>query len=354
MVDSDFVSHPDLAQPHNRVLQYVDAVTKTTHEDLGEGTLARHWHGTMTACTAAGNGHMSHGLYTSLAPDASIVALRTMNDDGRITTPAIVWALRWIERHSEHYGIDIVNISVYADEIDHTLDHPVNAAVEDLVRKGIVVVAAAGNNPRAPIRPPAAAPNAITVGGLNDNNSLDRSDDSIYHSTFGITSLNIQKPDIIAPSIWLPAPVLPGTEGSGQAAALCALDCMNDALLMSHGLAIARETSIIHGAVDSIQSFRAIIASTIRANMLINPWYKMVDGTSFAAPIVSSVIAQMLEAAPYLTPHDVKDILRQTARPLPGVEPICQGAGVLQQREALTLARSYAGSSNRMHRLASR
>lgn len=348
MVDSDFVVHPDLAQPRQRVRLYVDAIDRTTRENLPDAALARHWHGTMTACTAAGNGHLSHGLYTSLASDASVIALRTMNDEGRITTPTIVWALRWIERNADLYGIDVVNISVYADEIDHTLDHPVNAAVEDLVRMGIVVVAAAGNNPRAPIRPPAAAPNAITVGGLNDNNSLDRSVDTMYHSTFGMTSLHVQKPDIIAPSIWLPAPVLPGTEGSEQAAALCALDCMNDELLMTHGISIAHEAKIIAGNVESVATLRDIVATGIRSNMLINPWYKMVDGTSFAAPIVTSVIAQMLEVAPCLTPHDVKDILQRTARPLPDVAPICQGAGVIQQREALRAARAYTG--NRLHR----
>lgn len=343
MVDSDFVSHPDLAQPHQRVVRYVNAVEQTEGTALPEHTLARHWHGTMTACTAAGNGFLSHGLYTSLAPLASIIAIRTMNDAGRITTPTIVWALRWIERNAERYGIDIVNMSVYADEIDHSLLHPVNAAVEDLANMGIVVVAAAGNNPNAPIRPPAAAPSALTVGGFNDNNSLDRTDDTMYHGTFGITSLNVQKPDVIAPSIWLPAPVLPGTPGSEAAATLCALDCMNDELLMSHGIEIARSASLIPDGNISREELRSAIAEAIRSDLLINPWYKMVDGTSFAAPIVSSVVAQMLEVAPCLTPHDVKDILQETARPLAGYERLCQGAGVIQQREALVLARKRAG-----------
>jgi serine protease AprX len=343
MVDSDFISHPDLAEPVQRVKLYVNAVDQTTSNHLPDHALARHWHGTMTACTAAGNGYLSHGLYTSLAPMASIVAIRTMNDVGRITTPSIVWALRWIERNAEHIGIDIVNISVYADEIDQSLDHPVNAAVEDLVALGIVVIAAAGNNPQAPIRPPAAAPSAITVGGLNDNNSLDRSDDSMYHSTFGITSLKVQKPDVIAPSIWLPAPVLPGTSGSQQASVLCALDCMSDEHLMRHGIDLAIEANIISDPTISLEHLRHTVASGIRENMLINPWYKMVDGTSFAAPIVASIAAQMLEIAPSLTPHDVKDILQQTAKRLSGVDALCQGAGVIQQREALALAGMYSG-----------
>lgn len=342
MVDSDFVAHPDLSAPEQRIKLYVDAVEQTVNQELPVSTEARHWHGTMTACSAAGNGFLSNGLYTSLAPHASVIALRTMDTTGRITTPTIVWALRWIAEHAQEYSIDVVNISVYADEIDHTLEHPVNAAVEDLVHQGIVVVAAAGNDPHAPIRPPAAAPSAITVGGLNDNNSVDRVDDSLYHSTFGITSLQVQKPDIIAPSIWLPAPVLPGTQGSQQASTLCSLDCMDDELLMSHGIAIARHSGIIDSADATVHELRTRISDAIRTNLLINPWYKMVDGTSFAAPIVTSVIAQMLEAAPSLTPHDVKDILMTTARPLAGVRSICQGAGVLQQPQALAAARAVS------------
>ncbi|MBM4178138.1 MAG: serine protease [Ignavibacteria bacterium] len=347
MIDSDFVQHPDICSPEQRVVQYVDAVEQTTHPELPSQAIARHWHGTMTACTAAGNGFMSHGQYSSLAPLARLVAIRAMNHDGRITTPTIVWALRWIEQHVEELHIDVVNISVYADETDQTLQHPVNAAVEDLVRRGIVVVAAAGNNPNAPIRPPAAAPSAITVGGLNDNNTLDRADDIMYHSSFGRTSLNVQKPEIIAPSIWLPAPVLPGTIGAQQAAALCALDCMDDHQLMNQGLAIAREVGLLPeaDAPTDLYSLRGIISDAIREHVLINPWYKMVDGTSFAAPIVTSVIAQILEVAPYLTPFDVKDILMATAKQLVGVDGLCQGAGVVNQPTALSMARGYSKSA---------
>ena len=67
----------------------------------------------------------------------------------------------------------------------------------------------------------------------------------------------------------------------------------------------------------------------LRDNNVISGHYKHVDGTSFAAPIVASVAAQMLEANPALTPHEVKSILMRTARRLPHVPVDQQGWGVV-------------------------
>ena len=70
----------------------------------------------------------------------------------------------------------------------------------------------------------------------------------------------------------------------------------------------------------------------------IASYYKHVDGTSFAAPIVSSVIAQMLEANSDLTPAEVKRLLMETAEPLLNAPEEQQGAGVLNPRAAVEAA----------------
>jgi serine protease AprX len=71
---------------------------------------------------------------------------------------------------------------------------------------------------------------------------------------------------------------------------------------------------------------------------VINKNYKYVDGTSFSAPIVSSVVAQMLEANPSLTPSEVKKILIATAERLPHYEVDRQGWGVIDPRRAVEMA----------------
>jgi hypothetical protein len=60
-----------------------------------------------------------------------------------------------------------------------------------------------------------------------------------------------------------------------------------------------------------------------------------VDGTSFAAPMVSAVIAQLLEARPTLTPFHLREILFGTARRLSGIPAERQGFGIIQPRKAL-------------------
>ena len=67
----------------------------------------------------------------------------------------------------------------------------------------------------------------------------------------------------------------------------------------------------------------------IFAHKLVDAYHQYVEGTSVAAPSVSGVVAQMLEARPSLTPADIKSLLLKTAKPLPGISPYQQGAGVL-------------------------
>jgi len=342
MVDSDFVQHADLMLPTPRISAYYDAVNDVEHElPRSSDIQSRHWHGTMTACTAVGNGYLSQGVFTSLAPNANVVLVRTMNDEGRITTSTIVRALRWISEHARQYNIRVVNISVYADELDHTLDHPVNRAVEDLVADGIAVIAAAGNNPWAPIRPPAAAPSAITVGGLDDKNSMEQSISDLYHSTFGVTSLGIQKPDLIAPAVWLPAPILPNTPTHIEASALCAADAMTDDMLVAAAPRLIPLTSLPrrYATERNASILRTAIAKRLEEELVASAFYKMVDGTSFAAPIIASIVAQMIEIDPSITPSEIRNVLVASALPLATQPLLRQGAGVVRQRSAIAQTR---------------
>jgi serine protease AprX len=80
---------------------------------------------------------------------------------------------------------------------------------------------------------------------------------------------------------------------------------------------------------------RSLVLQRIAHEKLITSDYKHVDGTSFAAPIVASIVAQMLEARPSLTPAEVKHILMITATSLPNVPREIQGYGVVQADKAI-------------------
>src|SRR5204863_4416834 len=83
---------------------------------------------------------------------------------------------------------------------------------------------------------------------------------------------------------------------------------------------------------------RQLITIKLREGNVINQYYKYVDGTSFAAPIVSSIVACMLEANPRLSPQQVKRILIDTAERVPGIDVDRQGWGVVSARRAVELA----------------
>ncbi|HEX8687686.1 MAG TPA: S8 family serine peptidase, partial [Pyrinomonadaceae bacterium] len=67
------------------------------------------------------------------------------------------------------------------------------------------------------------------------------------------------------------------------------------------------------------------------------PYYTTSQGTSFACPHVSGVVALMLEANPLLTPDEVVTVLRQTANPMPFDERVV-GAGYVDAHNAVRAA----------------
>src|SRR5262245_42315891 len=61
-IDAGFYAHPDLTEPRNRLLKYVNLVGDTRLEDLRMPQVSS-WHGMMTSVVAAGNGFMAKGVY---------------------------------------------------------------------------------------------------------------------------------------------------------------------------------------------------------------------------------------------------------------------------------------------------
>src|SRR5947209_4658172 len=71
---------------------------------------------------------------------------------------------------------------------------------------------------------------------------------------------------------------------------------------------------------------------------LVTPHYQHVDGTSFAAPIVSSVLACMLEANPKLSALRLRELALAATLTVPGAEHERQGGGVIVADWAVKLA----------------
>ena len=340
-LDSGFYAHDDLTNPVNRIVAYHSIFDAEDDRTSLETTDVASWHGMMTSVVAAGNGHLSDGFYRGIAPDAKVVLVK-IGRTGHIPDENIQKGLEWVLDNREKYGIRIVNISAGGDFEQSYLNSALCQTVERAVKEGLVVVCAVGNAgmaPGHPVLPPACSPSAISVGGLDDQNSLDRARRGMYRSSYGPTIDGLLKPEIIAPGIWVAAPILPFTPTADQAELYASLDLAADDELR----AIIESNEGVDKDFDEardlpIPLLRQLITIKLREGNVISQHYKYVDGTSFAAPIVASIVAAMLEANPGLSPQQVKKILIETAERVSGIEFDRQGWGVVVPRLAVEAA----------------
>ncbi len=322
LVDSAFHPHPDLTRPRNRIRAWVDAsgpivrALRFGPDDeprwpgWNEARPAQ-WHGLMTSVVAAGNGRSSHGLYRGLAPQADLVLVQAMDERGRIGNEAIARALVWLEQHAESLGVRVVSLSLGGEPVEPLAGNPVDAAVQRLVTSGISVIVAAGNDGERRLVPPGTAPLAVTVGGVDDRNTFDHAETALWHSSYGETAFGATKPEIVAPSLWVVAPVLPGSELAQEAAEL------------------------FRRRAEGDPSVEARLAET----KLVTPHYQHVEGTSFAAPITAGIVATMLETNAALQPRRLRELLVAACRAVPGAPAERQGAGAVSAGRATALAR---------------
>jgi serine protease AprX len=340
-LDSGFYAHPDLTTPRNRIRAYYSIFSADGDQTSLETNDVASWHGMMTSVVAAGNGALSNGFYRGIASEADVVLVK-IGRTGRITEDQIRRGLEWVLAHHEEHKIKVVNISAGGDFEESYLTNLLSRTVERCVREGLTVVCAVGNAghaPRHPVLPPASAPSCIAVGGLDDQNSLDRARRGMYRSSYGPTIDGLQKPEVIAPGIWVAAPILPRTPTAEEAEFYSLLDqTANDELTIAIDQHAGTDKDLDEARDLPVPLLRQLITIKLREGNVINQHYKYVDGTSFAAPIVSSIVACMLEANPGLSPQQIKRALIDTAERVGGIEVERQGWGVVSARRAVEIA----------------
>src|SRR5829696_1406007 len=264
IVDSGIESRADFG---GRIKAEVNRVSSGTNAP-GDGR----GHGTLVAGIAAGN---APG-YAGAAPNADIVALDVMDDSGAGRTSDVIAAAEWIYRNKAAYNIRVANFSLHSGAVNHFWLDPLNVAVSKLWLSGVVVVAAAGNygsstGPSGVPYAPASNPFVITVGAVDIGGSSSTWDDSrAPWSAYGRTPDGFLKPEICAPGRYMVGPVPMGSTLAAQ-----------------------------------------------KADRLVENGYFQLSGTSFAAPVISGLAAQVLARNPSWTPDQVKSALMRRARAVP-------------------------------------
>ena len=290
----------------NRIVHFADFVARQTqpYDDYG--------HGTHVAGIIAGSGQNSRGSRRGMAPGAHLVVLKALDGAGDGNVSQVIAAVDYAVRNRNTYNIRIVNLSVAAPVYESYNTDPLTQAVRRAVDAGIVVITAAGNLGRdgagvtqyGGITAPGNAPWVLTVGASDDKGTPDVSDDTVapFSSRGPALVDGSAKPDLVAPGV--------------------AIESLGD------------PGSLLYQARPSARRW-----GTVRT---ASEPYLALSGTSMAAPIVSGAVALMLQANPSLTPENVKAILQATAVSSGRYDQLTQGAGFLNARAAVEMARALA------------
>lgn len=273
-------------------------------------------HGTHGAAVAAGTGEQSGNFYGGVARGAHLVGVNSGNELG-LPLVGIIGAFDYLLANQYAYNIRVVNNSwggsLDADGLDP--NNPINVATRAMHDRNIVVVFAAGNAGDTPtsINPYSTMPWTISVAaGVKQGlgSPADFSSRGVDNGT-GTDVAGMPADTTLAPNL-RPDITAPGVD-------------IKSARLRGVGL-----TNTL-GTVPVVGNDLTTIAPAYL------PYYTTSQGTSFACPHVSGVVALMLEANPLLTPDDVVTILRGTANPMPFDERVV-GAGYVDAHNAVRAA----------------
>lgn len=142
-------------------------------------------HGSSVAGVAAATGNNSTGI-AGVSWGAKILPLQALSDNGTGDTLGIARAIRY----AADRGVDVINLSLGSNEEDSYMRQAVQYALE----RGVIVVAAAGNDGCNCMSYPAQYPEVVAVGASSPNGAV------TSFSSYGDTL------DIVAPGSGIKAP----------------------------------------------------------------------------------------------------------------------------------------------------
>lgn len=300
-----------------------------------------HQHGTACMGMAAATGIDASGAQTDFygsAPDADLVDVRIGTDAGagpfenyllaqefyESAMNGLQWIIdnrdtAWQGADEASYGIDIISLSwgITSHEGGGSDGEDMHSRIlNEAMELGVVVSVAAGNDgpDNDGLSGMGSSSLSITVGATDDQNTVDRSDDTVagYSSRGPRRDNGDGNPlDELKPEVSAPGSNIVQAEGC-----VTSSGCVN----------------LLGGSAED------------------NGYTGRGSGTSYATPSVSGILAMMIEANPDLTTAEMKEILKLTAErrgeaSAPDVDPFWNrdfGWGMVDAYEAVKLAMHLA------------
>lgn len=188
VIDTGVGTHLDLCVPKNRIYGFYDVINgeENPYDDNG--------HGTFVTGVAVGNGLCSGKTCKGIAPESGVVAIKAISANGDSSTFKILDGMQWLYDNFHRLGIKVVCMSFGAEPTD-TAD-PLKIGAEMLVRRGLTVVCAVGNNGENNLKSPAVSGEVISVGAVDDDGVPAK------FSSYG-TYHGISRPDVYAKGVRL-------------------------------------------------------------------------------------------------------------------------------------------------------
>lgn len=187
-IDTGICPHLDFIFPKTRLIKFIDLINfnRTPYDDNG--------HGTFVSGVACGRGIFNKN-YTGFASSANLIVIKALGEKGNSNSNKILDAMQWVYENCKAYNISVVCMSFGADVINGS--DPLSRGAESLWKRGVVVVAAAGNSgpDRSTIKSPGNNPYIITVGALDSKTMSVAEFSSCGPTIYG------HKPDLLAPAV---------------------------------------------------------------------------------------------------------------------------------------------------------
>ncbi len=186
VIDTGLNLHTDFCVPKNRIRHFYDVLDgqANPYDDNG--------HGSFVTGVAIGNGICSGKEVLGVAPEANVVSIKAISAGGDSSTFHILDAMQWLYDNHRQFGVKVVCMSFGAEPTE-TAD-PLKLGAEALVRKGLTVVCAVGNNGEGNLKSPAISNEVIAVGAVDDLDMPAKfSSYGTYHGIF--------RPDVYAKGV---------------------------------------------------------------------------------------------------------------------------------------------------------
>ncbi|MYT73883.1 MULTISPECIES: S8 family serine peptidase [unclassified Streptomyces] len=181
--------HPDLKGRIAASENFTDSADADDHQG----------HGTHTTSTVGGTGAASGGKEKGVAPEATLLNGKVLNDSGSGATSWIIAGMQW----AVDEGADVVSMSLgNPSELD--CSDPMAQATQELARsaKNTIFVIAAGNaGPHNnTVSSPGCVPEVLTVGAVDSDDAT-----ASFSSRSPVQRTHTLKPEIAAPGVAIEA-----------------------------------------------------------------------------------------------------------------------------------------------------